>query len=235
MKWTLLARGAEKRKVEIEQPLLASWEKRTHPAQVRLRDYVQHIVEELSLPPNAQNLFLHMDVDVEKPDRLLHHYDLENYLTPLFGMERLPYRQFVLVSARKKVGGGSRIVCGLAEPVAGNDQETWSHLSLVAGSGTSHSRWKEDVHKCLAQSGVQPIPAGPVAVRLAWRCSYTKRNWTTLWKPTGDAMGPILGIHNPSQPFNPEDDRIVNLELQVNPDESIGHGVVVGMWWKHVM
>jgi len=57
------------------------------------------------------------------------------------------------------------------------------------------------------------------------------RNWVNLWKPTGDAMGPVLG-ENPSRRFNPDDDRIVSLGLHLNLDREAGYAVDVGMWWR---
>jgi len=66
---------------------------------------------------------------------------------------------------------------------------------------------------------------------LAWRCSAT-RNWVWLWKPTGDAMGPVLGEPDACHPFNPNDDRIVALALHLNADPATGHEVDVAMWWR---
>src|SRR5512138_2158493 len=83
-------------------PQLASWDKSTHPNQIRLQAYLRQIMEELlPLPSDNNLLFLHLDVDVQKPEYLLKHHDLENYLTPLFGMKRLEPSRFVLVTARK--------------------------------------------------------------------------------------------------------------------------------------
>jgi hypothetical protein len=66
---------------------------------------------------------------------------------------------------------------------------------------------------------------------LAWRCS-ARRNWSALWKPTGDAMGPVLGVANPDRPYHLNDDRIVDLELHRNIDDTLGNDVEVGMWWR---
>jgi hypothetical protein len=178
-------------------------------------------------------LFLHLDVDVERPDRLLRHYDLENYLTPLFGSRALPPQRFVYVSARKFVGGGSRIICGRAKTSSERPDGAWSSFSCNAGAGASTRRWKECVRDALSAACVRPIPPGQARVRLAWRCS-TRRNWVTLWKPTGDAMGPVLGVSHPRHPFNPDDDRITELELHLNPDNALRHDVNVGMWWRAV-
>jgi hypothetical protein len=217
--------------IEGVTPLLASWEKSTHPSQIRLRAYLSEIVGALSPLPSDGPLFLHLDTDVQDSARLLRHYDLENYLTPLFGARWLPPSKFVLVSARKYVGGGSRIACGIAKPLIAPDEQDWSHFSINAGRGAAHHEWKERIRSGLAASNPIPIPPGPARVRIAWRCAAS-RNWCTLWKPTGDAMGPVLGTANPDRPYQLNDDRIVNLELHRQVDESLNHDVVVGMWWR---
>lgn len=109
MRWQLWQAGSIERQVEGIFPLLASWESRTHPAQIRLREYLDDLIAQLMPLPEDVPLFLHLDVDVQDPQRLLRHYDLENYLTPLFGSRCLPSSRFMLVSAKKYVGGGSRI------------------------------------------------------------------------------------------------------------------------------
>jgi hypothetical protein len=45
-------------------------------------------------------------------------------------------------------------------------------------------------------------------------------------------MGPVLGVVGAHNPFSPRDDRIVDLELHLNTDASIGHDVDVAMWWR---
>src|SRR5207302_10492818 len=60
--------------------------------------------------PAGRDLFLHMNIDVSDPKRLTHHYDLENYLTPLFSGDGSTRGVFVHVGARKCVGGGSFVV-----------------------------------------------------------------------------------------------------------------------------
>ena len=229
MPWQLWARGAVERAIDPVEPLLASWEKSTDPAQNRLRAYLDEVTAALSPLPESDPLFLHLDVDVGDPSRLLRHYDLENYLTPLFGSRALPASQFVLVTAHKQVGGGSSFACGRAVP--GSAPEGWAHRTTEAGSGTSHRRWKEGRESSLARSGAEELPAGPVAVRIAWQCAGS-RNWVNLWKPTGDAMGPIRGVPDPSKPFHLNDDRIVDLEMHRQVDDALGHDVVVGIWWQ---
>jgi hypothetical protein len=212
-------------------PLLASWEKSSHPAQVRLREYLDDLICKLLPLPDERPLFLRLDVDVQNPQRLLRHYDLENFLTPLFGSRYLPSARFFFVAARKYVGGGSRIAWGTAIPALSADEKGWSHFTINAGRGASHKSWKERIRSALEASNRPIIRPGAARVRLAWRCA-SRRNWCALWKPTGDTMGPVLGIANAQRPYHLDDDRIVDLELHRNIDERLGHDVEIGMWWR---
>ena len=231
MVWQLWKLGPIERQVDGISPLLASWEKNSHPAQIRLRSYVDTTVARLLPLPDELPLFLHLDVDVEDPKRLLRHYDLENYLTALFGSRWLPSRRFALVSARKYVGGGSRIAWGVATASIPIDERSWSHFSVNAGRGASHHDWKERIRVALAETCPSPLPPGLAHVRLAWRCAAS-RNWSALWKPTGDAMGPVLGAADARRPYQLDDDRIVDLEFHRTIDDRLGHDVMVGMWWR---
>jgi hypothetical protein len=215
------------------EPLLASWNKNTDQAQVRLQTYLNQLT--IQLKPflvDQNNLFLHLDVDVHQPKHLLHQRDLENYLKPLFGRRWLNVSHFVFVSARKYVGGGSRLLLGIARPLTDSTTlEGWKHFSCAAGSGTQERQWKVNLRAALATSHSPLPPMHSVEVQLAWRCS-PKRNWTELWKPTGDSMGPILGEPNPRNPFDPNDGRIISLGLHLNSNPTSGHKVDVGMWWR---
>jgi hypothetical protein len=149
----------------------------------------------------------------------------------MFGSRWLPVNRFSLVSARKMVGGGSRIMCGIAAPKVSTDEIGWSTCESSAGRGASLGMWKERLREELAANCPNPMADGPAQVRIAWRCS-PKRNWSTLWKPTGDAMGPVVGADNPERPYQLNDDRIVDLELHRNINESLGHDIVVHYWWR---
>ncbi len=223
--------GPVGRQVDGISPLLASWEKSSHPAQVRLRAYLDDLICKLLPVPKDRPLFLRLEVDVKDPERLLRHYDLENYLTPLFGSRCLPPARFALVTARKFVGGGSRIAWGDAIPAAPLDDDSWSSFTINAGRGASHKSWKERIRSGLAASEPAIIPPGPARVRIAWRCA-SRRNWSLLWKPTGDAMGPVLGVAHPERPYHLDDDRIIDLEFHLNTNNALGHDVKVGMWWQ---
>ena len=230
--WQLWKPGAILKTLPNIEPRVASWNKKTDPEQVRVQTYLDKLESALtSLPRVGGDLFLHMDIDVEKPARLLHHCDLENYLTPV--VYRLGAQHFKFVSAEKRVGGGSQLVIGRADPLIDTDGlQEWEHVSIRAGSGTGTTAWKARLRETLARSCSKPLPPGiPVEVHLAWRCS-PGRNWVNLWKPTGDTMGPVLGEPFANKPFYPNDDRIVRLGLHLNLDQQIGHAVDVGMWWR---
>jgi len=231
MGWQLWQPGPIERQVEGISPLLASWERNSHPAQVRLRTYLDDLAVKLLPLSDDSPLYLRLEVDVGSPERLLRHYDLENYLTPLFGSRSLPSARFFLVTARKYVGGGSRVAWGKAFPVPPANDNQWASFTINAGSGATQKSWKERIRTALSASNPAALPPGPARVRLAWRCA-SRRNWCSLWKPTGDAMEPVLGVANALRPYHLDDDRIVDLEFHRNVDNTLGHDVEVGMWWR---
>lgn len=223
--WQLWQQGEVSYRLAGISPLLASWNSKIDPAQMRLQAYLVEISSALGVLP-SDNLFLHLEVDVERPERLTRFYDLENYLTPL--VYHLGANRFVLATARKKIGGGSELTVASASAL--NDDAGMRYYECAAGGAVQKKEWKEGIRHQLASSGAAELPAGPVQVRFAWRCS-SRRNWVWLWKPTGDALGPILGC-DPRSPYNPNDDRIVDIEFHRTVDESKGWHVDVGLWWR---
>ena len=220
------------KEVRVERPLLASWNKNSHPDQVRLGKYLKELAGALLPLLEDQPLFLHFDVDVEDDSRLLKHNDLENFLTPLFCKSKcLDPSRFVLVSARKYVkGGGSRITIGTAAEVPEEERPIPPMFHLCAGSGASGPAWKKNIAVRLAQQVSTPLADGPVCVLVAVRCA-SHRNWSMLWKPIGDAMGAVLGVPDTHKPFHLNDDRVVDLQFHLTIDELLGHNVDVGLWW----
>src|SRR4051812_20838721 len=98
MEWQFWTEGAVERQCDDIHPLLASWDKKSHPSQVRLRAYLDDLIcRLLPLSDNAP-LFLRLEVDVRDALRLVRHHDLENYLTPIFGSRYLPSAKFYLVT-----------------------------------------------------------------------------------------------------------------------------------------
>jgi hypothetical protein len=186
-------------------PLLASWNSKSDPAMIRLTAYLDEIAGALDAPSLAGSDWgLDLVVDVGVEARLLRDYDLENYLTPL--VNRMGAGHFRFARARKRVGGGSRLVLGKTISDEGQLLRDWRFFTVAAGSGAQGKAWKEGIRLALFRSGPEILPSGPVQVHMAWQGSAT-RNWVGLWKPTGDAMGPVLGAPDPTRPFHVNDDR----------------------------
>ncbi|MEO6398080.1 MAG: hypothetical protein ABIP13_06395 [Tepidiformaceae bacterium] len=218
------------RRVDGITPLLASWDSATKPSQQRLKAYLDTLQGGLGLENHADSgLYIDLVVDVGLAARLSRHYDLENYLTPV--AHRLGWGRFVFARAVKRVGGGSSITIGVAAEDPAPLPERWTSLAFKAGAGASHSAWKQGIRAALMAANVVQMGPGPVAVGLAWRCAPAK-NWVALWKPTGDAMGPVLGEPDPHNCFNVADDRIVELLLHRDVDSSMGQDIDVGMAWR---
>jgi len=225
--WQLRKQGDVLKVIPVEQPLLASWNKNIDPAQMRLQAYLRDLAGSLGPLPASVPLWLGMEVDVRESQRLLHHHDLDNYLYPV--VIHLGSVRFSLVSGVKRVGGGSRMTVGVAEPSKSSDSvQGWSHFACAVVGSTAKPEWKSGLRTALAGSRPSLLPPGPAEVQLVWRCSPA-RNWASLWKPSVDAMGPVLGK---PRPFHPNDDRITSLTLHLITDHSIGWAVDVGMWWR---
>ena len=56
-----------------------------------------------------------------------------------------------------------------------------------------------------------------------------QRNWLTLWKPTIDALDPLLGRTRDDRDWHPQDGRITDLGLHMAVDPSLGHDVLVSI------
>lgn len=219
------------KKMKLAEPKLASWNANADPGQIALQRYLDDIKQELDPLPQDSKLFLHMEIDVKEREHLLHHHDLDNYLYPV--VQRLGASHFRLVSAIKRIGGGSYLQIGLIKPSnLFPENDGWiSFVHDTKGISVEKSEWKGGIRDALQTKQIQPLKSRAVELQLIWKCS-SHRNWSSLWKPTIDSMGPVLGEPNPHRPFHPNDDRIVSLALHLNTDDSIGWSVQIGMMWR---
>jgi hypothetical protein len=124
----------------------------------------------------------------------------------------------------------SRVSVGLAAP--SSQPPAWSFASARVTGSSQRSEWKRQLRSALVGQGVELLPEGPVEMHVAWRAGT--RSWVPLWKPTGDALGPILGEPLPGRPFHPADDRIVWLCLHWNTEEELQSEVEVGVWYRWI-
>lgn len=172
---TLWCRQRELAAIETT-PLLASWERHDHPAQARLRGYLDEVEAALAPALAADGPhYIHLQAAVPEGRDVLHHYDLENYLTPV--AHRLRNCRVVLAPAEKGLGVNGRISAGLAEPDAGEALASWQKFRTRCVGSPQNAGWKERLRADLAGTGASVVPPGPVEMHMAWRCDAARRNW----------------------------------------------------------
>ncbi|XVU25326.1 hypothetical protein ACQPZJ_50525 [Actinoplanes sp. CA-054009] len=212
-------------------PVLESWNAAGHPDQLRLRTYVDSVAEQLGVTDWDEQERRAIELVVGLPDSSpldRGGRDLDNYLFPL--ARRLGPHRIAAAFGRKVHQKGSTIAVAPAVPT--DDPATPAQLTVRTQMSAQTSAWKEAIHMACRNAVAAPLPAGPLALQLVFGVSR-RRNWTTLWKPAIDALGPMLGMPNAAQPYQPDDDRIVDLALHCHIDDSLGHDVVIQAWWHH--
>ncbi|WP_370330732.1 hypothetical protein [Mycolicibacterium hippocampi] len=87
--------------------------------------------------------------------------------------------------------------------------------------------YKEQVRAAVADGA--PVPADrPVRLELSFVVGFTM-NYLNLWKPTIDALGPLLGPGVSGKPWDPNDGRITELAMHVTVNPNARYGVVIGI------
>lgn len=199
-------------------PRLASWNKSTDPDQVRLREYLADTAELLAPSVVSGPWALWLDVGLPTSRDLTDTADLDNYAFPL--ATHLRDQDLVSVWCTKRHAEISRATVAPAQGAAA--PATTFSVRTTASSETQ--AYKEQVRAALAHAKEIPDPA--VHLQLAFIVG-PQRNWLNLWKPTIDALDPLLGRTQPDRDWHPKDGRIVDLGLHVAVDASLGHDVVV--------
>ncbi|RYB88515.1 hypothetical protein EUA06_20465 [Nocardioides glacieisoli] len=144
--------------------------------------------------------------------------DLDNYAFPL--ATHLRSEDLVSVWCTKRHADTSRVLVAPA-------RETPAPEATYTVRTTASSQvkpYKEQVRAAVA--GDAEIPAGGVQLQVAFVVG-PHRNWLNLWKPTIDALDPLLGRTRAERDWHPKDGRITDLGLHVAIDPSLGHDVVV--------
>ncbi|MFE9650135.1 hypothetical protein ACFYO0_39720 [Streptomyces sp. NPDC006365] len=217
-----------------EPPVLESWDATAHPSQQRLRGYLDSVAALFGpiLAEDTTHLALALDVGLADHVALTRGgHDLDNYLFPL--ARRFGAGRFDAVFARKRHDASSTIAVGPALRQGPDRAAGPPLLSVRTSVSATSAAWKEAIHQACRAAHPEPAPEGPLQVQLCFRVS-AGRNWSTLWKPAIDALGPLLGMPDPDRPFRPSDDRIVDLALHRNVDDSLGHDVVIAVWCNRV-
>jgi hypothetical protein len=209
------------------QPVLASPDAGDQPWQPPLGVYLEELEADLAWTPRGEHLALELDVALPASMPLLSRgHDLDDYLVPV--VDRLGVIRFDAVFATKRRGVRSSIRLGPATPAG--EPPPPPQVSVRTTASATSIDWKQQLNGACAAVTTAPAPVGGVAVELRFSVSR-RRNWSALWKPAIDSLGPILGVPDPTRPYRADVARITTLALHRRFDDTLGHRVQVEVWW----
>jgi hypothetical protein len=210
-------------------PVLASWNRSDHADQIKLRDFLDHVETLLAKTrPDASDAALSLSVGLPETKPLISGgNDLDNYLFPL--VARLGAGRFAAVFGHKTHSDHSTLTVGAAvgdASIAAREPDMFVRTEVSA-----QAAWKQKIFDACATVPTS-LPADvPVGLDICYRVS-ARRNWSTLWKPSIDSLGPVLGMSDPGRhPFRPDDDCIVYLGLHREIDDSLGNSIELSFYW----
>ena len=208
-----------------KSPRLASWNKATDPDQVRLRDSLEDAAELLA-PAMVRTgpWTLVLDVGLPPGRDLVDMADLDNYIYPL--ATRLRTEELVSVWCTKRHADTSWVLVASAEETAAPSEI----YTVRTTASTQTTRYKEQIRAAVVSAA--EIAPGPVQLQIGFVVG-PQRNWISLWKPTIDALDPLLGRTSEDRDWHPKDGRITDLALHVHVDPALGHDVVVSIAAAH--
>ena len=187
-----------------------------------LDDSEKLVSSDLAALPGPTALLLNVGLPSNKP--LLQQPDLDRYAFLL--SERLKQfsgQQFASVWCTKRHAEISTISVGLAAPTQpSNFGQT---TTLITRRSYGNEQFKSEISDAIAD--LAPIEDGPVALHISY-VTGLPRTWANLWRPTIEGLGGLLGMRNPSKPWDVDAGRIAQLALHhrsVGP--SLGHSVQI--------
>lgn len=177
----------------------------------------------------AGDVALDLTIAVPASETLTQGRHLDNYLLTV--VSRLGQRRIPAAFARKVHGDVSSVRLA---PARYRTAEVPPAMTVRARGGSEAPGWKEQVTEACAAAARDDTPTTQAVVLDLGFVVSSLRNWTTLWKPTIDALGPLLGTSASEAPWAPRarDDRIVELGLHRTTDNSVGYDVVIRAWWR---
>jgi len=201
-------------------PRLASWNKGTDPAQVRLREYLEDTQDLLASSTVTGPWALRLDVGLAPGQDLIYMADLDNYALPL--AMHVQTDQLVSVWCTKRHSESSMVRVAPARETTAP-----AEVFVVRTTASSETKaYKEQVHAAVAEA--DEIPGGAVWLQVSFTVS-PRRNWLNLWKPTIDALDPLLGRTREERDWHPKDGRIIELGMHLSVDPNLGNDVVLGI------
>ena len=198
-------------------------DKADHPSQRRLKEFLDDTEDLVAESRISGPWSLRLDVGFASDRNLLDQSDLDNFAYPLAA--RLKDERLVSVWCTKKHNDQSYVRIEAARQTAPPLVDV-----VVATPTASYSKpgglYKRQVRAAVAE--LPQIPAGPVRLELAFVVGHTM-NYLNLWKPTIDALGPLLGSDNSGREWSPDDGRITELGMHVSVNTMSPYGVAIGI------
>lgn len=201
-------------------PRLASWNKSSDPDQVRLREYLEDTADLLRPSLLDGPWALRLDVGLPEGRDLTDMADLDNYALPLAAHLRTD--DLVSVWCTKRLATTSTVLVAPARE--SSPPATAFTVRTTASSQTT--AYKEQVRAAVL--GSPELPDGAVHLQVSFAVG-PRRNWLNLWKPTIDALDPLLGATRPGRAWHPKDGRVTDLGLHLSTDPDLGNEVVVAI------
>lgn len=202
------------------EPRLDAWDKADHPDQIRLKAYLDDTEDLVARERTDGPWALRLDVRRPASTDLLANADLDNYAYPL--AYRLRDQGLVSVWCTKQPGERSSVRIAVPRDVPPPP----GVLIARTSASTATVAYKEQVRAAIVHEA--ELPPGPVRLELSFVVG-PGRTWMNLWKPTIDALDPILGRTNPERAWHPRDGRITELGMHVTVDPAVGNDVIVGI------
>jgi hypothetical protein len=174
----------------------------------------------------AGDVALEVAIGLPPSEPLTRQHYLDNYLLSI--VSALGQRRIPAAFARKHHANISTLTVA---PARHRASDMPPMLQLHAVGSSDDPAWKERLtDACAGALGTGPH-RGTASLDVAFVVS-SLRNWTTLWKPTIDAIaGPLLGLRDLDNPWSSYDDHITQLGLHRTIQDSVGYDVVIGAWW----
>ena len=196
-----------------KEPVVDQWEKSSHPAKIRLEEFLDDTEELLSESrvPGPWSLRLDVGRPADKP--LLDKSDLDNYAKPL--ARRLGNPDLVSVWCTKSHSEASFV---RLEEARAKEPPTVDFViaAPTAGLDRSDHLYHQQIHQAVALLAPLP-PDRAVRLELAFVVPATW-TWWNYWKPTIDGLVHLLGHSGTDKPFDPLDGRITELGMHLTSD-----------------
>lgn len=187
-----------------------------------LDDSEKLVSSDLAALCGSTALLLNVGLPSSRP--LLQQPDLDRYAFLLSErLKQISGKQFASVWCTKRHSEISTISVGSAAPV--QSSSFGQTATLMTRRSYAKDQFKSEIRDAVAD--LTPIEDGPVALHISYVTGFP-RTWANLWRPTIEGLGGLLGMCNPSKPWDVDAGRIVQLALHHRTEgPSLRHSVQI--------